>query len=89
MFIYSGIVVIWDPRILICYSPVSFVSLSLRRAANQNPRASNDNNALKMNIIVIITIFIVHMIIALIFWKRVFITVTKFYIDMKCNIEQT
>ena len=43
MFIYLGIVVIWNPWILIWHC----------RAANQSPRASDDNSALKVNIIVI------------------------------------
>ena len=32
MFIYSGIAVICDPWILICYPPVPFASSTLRRA---------------------------------------------------------
>ena len=32
MFIYSGIVVIWDPWILICLPPVSFVPCVVRGA---------------------------------------------------------
>ena len=52
MFIYSGIVLIWTPWILICHPPVSFVKWHYQ-AASQNPEDSNGNNDLKMNIIVI------------------------------------
>ena len=53
MFIYSEIVVIWDPCFLIYHTLVSVVHKWHYRTTNQNPRASNDNNTLKTNIIVI------------------------------------
>ena len=53
MFIYSEIVVIWDPWFLIYHTLVSVVHKWHYRTTNQNPRASNDNNTLKTNIIVI------------------------------------
>ena len=52
MFIYSGIGVAWNPWILICHLPVSFVPCKCR-PANQSLRASSNNKALKMNITVI------------------------------------
>ena len=60
MFIYSGINFILDPRILICRAPVSFVPSVLRRTqmtlsvGKSKSAASNGNNALRMNIIVIL-----------------------------------
>ena len=55
MFIYSGIVVIWESWILIYHPPVPFVRSASRRAQmtlsdeKSSPRDSNENNALKMN----------------------------------------
>ena len=43
-----GVIVIWGPWILIC--------LLHCWATSQNPRTSNDSNALKMNIIVILSL---------------------------------
>ena len=55
MLIYSGTAVIWDSWILISHPPVSFVP-SLLHWSNQYLWASNDNNAIKTNITVILII---------------------------------
>ena len=55
MFIYSGTVFIWDPWILNCHPPMSFVPFASPWAAYQNPKVSNDTNALKMKIIAILS----------------------------------
>ena len=48
MFIYSGIVVIWDTWILLCYPPVSFVPSALRRAQMTLSGGKSISKGLKM-----------------------------------------
>ena len=47
MFIYSGIVVIWNTWILICQPPVSFVSSTLCRAQMTLPGSKSKSAGLK------------------------------------------
>ena len=79
-FIQSDIAVIWDSRIWFA-TPQCRFSLPFCvghkwncRVANQNPWASNDNNALKINIIVILFAFLVLILQSTCFifttWKR-------------------